>query len=691
MKGKMKKVALLILLAISFTVTAAAGGAELSQKAYPTQTTANAEENNCAKVGNVEYGSIDEAIAAWTNGTTLTLLADVTLSDVVTLKSTEHHILNLGTHTLTAAAGKNAFVIKACGTGSAERSAITINADATNPGGINAGTKSVIYYKYADGGISIEDRPIIKINGGVFTGSTSSYGTTVGIYTIGTEARKCATLEITGGTFNCSINGSGKSKLLISGGVFNYSVGSQGDKTCYRLISGGTFKSFGFMTADSNNTKFWIGKSMGVSNVGVYVDDNGYLVVGGPVITEPGDTFVAQAAYSNWSSYLKYSSAATNGLYYTSIEEALTDNNKSTGNVTVYTDKIDLTGITYKGTFTIPEGNDTLTLSFAEGTTPAWKVVKNGSEPVYTEVVKDGIVTRTYGVKQEQERFVAQNLTIGADLTVNYYVQMTAEEAENAVVEFKLVDWTTTVTVEPTLYSEELYLFRFENVAPQQMGDIIVASLVINGEEVAVKDDYSVAIYAYNQLNSTAIDGYSEEKLAALRTLLVDMLNYGAAAQKYTGYKTEELVNAGLAELGVSGTEFAEVTQSDVNVSGSNGVSELKATLYHDKANAIRIYFEAENIDAVSVQIVKGGQITEAAIQQNEEGRYYVQTDDILATQFGDVYYFNFNDGSGNVTIVSYSVKSYVKTMQNNATAGELVQALWNYGVAANVYQSIEQ
>ena len=258
-------------------------------------------------------------------------------------------------------------------------------------------------------------------------------------------------------------------------------------------------------------------------------------------------------------------------------------------------------------------------------------------------------------------------------------------------MEFKFEDWTTTVTVEPTLYSEGLYLFRFENVAPQQMGDIIVASLVINGEEVAVKDDYSVATYAYNQLNSKAIDGYSEEKDAALRTLLVDMLNYGAAAQKYTGYKTEALVNAGLAELGVSGTEFAEVTQSDVNVSGSNGVSELKATLYHDKANAIRIYFEAENIEAVSVQIVKDGQITEAAIQKNEEGRYYVQTDDILATEFGDVYYFNFNDGSGNVTIVSYSVKSYVKTMQNNATAGELVQALWNYGVAANVYQSIEQ
>ena len=99
-----------------------------------------------AKVGNTNYATIDEAIANWKNNTTLTLLADVTLSDVITLKSTEHHILNLGIYTMKAASGQNAIVIKACGTGDGETTAITINADATNPGGINAGSKDVIYY-----------------------------------------------------------------------------------------------------------------------------------------------------------------------------------------------------------------------------------------------------------------------------------------------------------------------------------------------------------------------------------------------------------------------------------------------------------------------------------------------------------------------------------------------------------------
>ncbi len=344
--------------------------------------TAMAEGSNVAKVGNTEYATIDEAIANWTKGATLTLLADVTLSDVITLKSTEHHILNLGTYTMTAASGKNAIEIIAYGNGSAEQYAITINADSTNPGGINAGSKSVIYYDYSKGITTGDDRPIIKINGGMFKGATSSL-LSGGIYFKGSAARKAATVNISGGTFDCSIYGTGKSKLIISGGTFNYSVGSQGDSTANRLISGGTFKSFGFMTADSNNTKFWFGTSMGNSNVGVYVDDNGYIVVGGPVVTEAGETFEASSAnYSGASSLLQYSSAVNNGLYYTSVEEAFADNNKASGSVTVYVDELDMTDINYKGTIVVPEGEE-ITIIVEEDKIPTWTVT--GTDVTYKD------------------------------------------------------------------------------------------------------------------------------------------------------------------------------------------------------------------------------------------------------------------------------------------------------------------
>ena len=268
-------------------------------------------EKMVAKVGNVEYGTFDEAIANWTNNTTLTLLDNVTLNDVITIKSTEHHILNLGTYTLTAASGKNAIEITPEGAGTAARSCLTINADATNPGGINAGSKACIKYSKTNG---INDRLMVTINGGIYDGTISSSSNNGG--------QACPYFVFNGGVFNKAVNLS-KAMLKVTGGVFHGMFSCTGDSTAYRLIAGGTFKTWTFMTADAAN-KFYVGTSKGVYDVGVYVNDDGYLVVGGPVITEFGDKFKAKATNATkWSSYLQYSSAAANGLYYTNADKAI--------------------------------------------------------------------------------------------------------------------------------------------------------------------------------------------------------------------------------------------------------------------------------------------------------------------------------------------------------------------------------
>ena len=277
---------------------------------------------NVAKVGNTEYATIDEAIANWTNGSTLTLLADVTLSDVVTFKSTEHHILNLGTYTMTAASGKHAFEITCEGRSSASY-ALTVNADAANPGGITATGKSCIYYKKSG---TTKDRPIILINNGVFTGSYSLNLTSNG-------NTNCPQIWINGGKFNSYVNLT-KCMLKISGGFFDCTINCTGDSSAYREIKGGRFKSWQFMTADAPN-KFWVGSGNGNYDVGVYVDKEGYLVVGGPVITEVSRKYPAVASnYSKWSSYLKYSSAATYGLFYEDAAMAIDKHGEA--NVTIW-------------------------------------------------------------------------------------------------------------------------------------------------------------------------------------------------------------------------------------------------------------------------------------------------------------------------------------------------------------------
>ena len=118
------------------------------------------------------YAKIDEAIANWKDGTTLTLLKNVTLSNVVTIKSKEQRTLNLSKYTLTAANGQNAIQINTEGEdGSTSRNCLTINADATTPGSISS-QASCIYYK--DNNDSFGNGLTVEINGGIFKGKIVS-------------------------------------------------------------------------------------------------------------------------------------------------------------------------------------------------------------------------------------------------------------------------------------------------------------------------------------------------------------------------------------------------------------------------------------------------------------------------------------------------------------------------------------
>ena len=266
-----------------------------------------------AKVGNAEYDSIDEAIANWTNGTTLTLLKNVTLNDVITIKSTEYHILDLGTYTMTAAKGKDAIAISTEGRTSASY-ALDIKADANNPGGITATSKAIVK---TTGKSGVKDRPIIRFYNGVFNATNA-------INHSGSNGTNCPQFQFHNGVYNCNLSAN-RALIQIYGGTFNGKFYISVDSSAYALISGGKFKYMDNLYGSAlNSDKFTIGSSKGNFDRGVYVDNDGYIVVGGAVITEFGDMFSAKATNaSKAGSYLPYSSAAENGLYYTNAEMAI--------------------------------------------------------------------------------------------------------------------------------------------------------------------------------------------------------------------------------------------------------------------------------------------------------------------------------------------------------------------------------
>jgi len=335
-----------------------------------------------AKVGEIEYATIDEAIAAWTNGTTLTLLDHVTLSDVIQLSSTEYHVLDLGTYTMTAASKKDAIQIVNNGRSSASY-ALDIKADATNPGGITATGKAIVRTAGKSG---VKDRPIIRFYNGVFNASNI-------VYHSGSNGTNCPQFYFYGGEFNGTIY-TNRTLNQFYGGTFNGSLMMSVDSSAYSLISGGTFKQLSNMYMSAlTSAKFTIGSAKGVYDREVYIDDNGYYVVAQTAPSEGYEASVSKTPGTN--DYLKYSKVATEGkLNYTDVYTALKNN--KTADVNVYVNELDMTGSSFEGTIVVPEG-ETITITVEAGTTPTWKVSSEDSV-VYVDADGNALVKNEEGM-----------------------------------------------------------------------------------------------------------------------------------------------------------------------------------------------------------------------------------------------------------------------------------------------------
>ena len=435
-------------------------GCEVSTEVEDGYTVYKSRKLPVAKVGDTEYGTIDEAIAAWTNGTTLTLLADVTLSDVIQLSSTEYHVLDLGTYTMTAASKKDAIQIVNNGRSSASY-ALDIKADATNPGGITATGKTIVV---TTGKSGVKDRPIIRFYNGVFNASYI-------VNHSGSNGTNCPQFYFYGGEYNGTIS-TNRSLNQFYGGTFNGSLMMSVDSSAYTLVSGGTFKQLSNLYNSAlNSGKFTIGSSKGVYDRDVYVDDNGYYVVSASAPTGV-EASVAQTPGTN--DYFAYSKVATEGkLNYTDVNVALA-NNKS-ADVTIYTDKLDLTSLTFNGTLIVPE-NQTLTVIYKAGSEPKIEAA-GGQKLSFTETAENGIVTRTY-------RAINAVAQIGDSYYESFEDALAAACADSTITEIVILCDSEVTTVKNT---SDYYIIsgKLKITAPE--GENYTVSVKPVGDSIAIK------------------------------------------------------------------------------------------------------------------------------------------------------------------------------------------------------------
>lgn len=291
--------------------------------------------------------------------------------------------------------------------------------------------------------------------------------------------------------------------------------------------------------------------------------------------------------------------------------------------------------------------------------------------------------------------FKGASLVLQNSLSINYKVDKALFEDgyTNPYVVFELNGVQTKVSEYSVV--NDRYVFEFANIIPHQMNDTIYATLyaTYNGVVYASETrEYSVADYCYNMLSKCSGDEYAE-----FRTLLVDLLNYGAESQKFMDYRTDALVNAHLTEhqrvwgtaenrtlTTVQDTEYAAIENPSVLWKG--------AGLNLQKSVAMRFKIACDGVEGVTVRVTNDiGEETIITSDQFEstQGGYYVFFDGLNAGQMSDVVYLTVYEGDTAVShTIRYSIESYAYAKQNGTDAklSELVKAMIKYGDSAKAY-----
>lgn len=272
------------------------------------------------------------------------------------------------------------------------------------------------------------------------------------------------------------------------------------------------------------------------------------------------------------------------------------------------------------------------------------------------------------------------------DQNVNLiYIASVPDGYTNPYMVFTFLGTSYTVTTY-TVNERGNYCFAFTGCLPHYMGENIAAVLHAskNGtDHTASVATYSIRQYCVNQMAANPSN-------TKLKTLLSDLLTYGAATQQYVGYKTNELVTSGLT---LRPSSFSAISGKEVSFSGTAdaGTDWRSATLVLRSTLAVRFYFRAESTRGLTVRCTINGRSRDFTSfgYDSANALYYVDVEDIEATEFDKTVTATFLSRSGQLgRSASYCVNTYVCSMQNCADANlrELVRALYNYGAAAYAY-----
>lgn len=307
--------------------------------------------------------------------------------------------------------------------------------------------------------------------------------------------------------------------------------------------------------------------------------------------------------------------------------------------------------------------------------------VNDQDEVVSSTAVEHAI---QYGRKYIVCDYLNNSATLGKDFSYNIYALFSDNIKDVVKVRFTMGGFTEEVSPALANASENKYKFVFHGIAPQQLGDFINVELVCDGNVIKSIKNVSLKKYFEKLLecDANALQ-YSEKKYSLLKPLIYDVFDYCTAAQKFTGYKTDTLINAGYEGMG---TTYSAVTTTDNKTTGTKLESAYfkGKTIYFDSTNKIVFYFITTDVENTVLTIGDKTYTSADFKKGTAANEYKIYSDDVYATEFDKVFTCTISCNGVVGESVSYSIKSYAYSKQDkNDKTGELARCTYKYGVSA--------
>ena len=299
------------------------------------------------------------------------------------------------------------------------------------------------------------------------------------------------------------------------------------------------------------------------------------------------------------------------------------------------------------------------------------------------------------------------SLNLASDISVNFLVSktllegfdMTTVYVESTIDSYEGNEKTGTTTLRITpVENERYYYFTLDGLTAVQMNDTI--SSVLYGTKdgqtfYSPVDEYSIATYAYSQMNHP-------DRAESLKSLCADLLRYGSKAQLFKSYRTDSLADAAMTEgqkaylsdieavtFGNTNTVLDDLPHASVTWEGKSLNLESKVALrfvfhpgeYGDRLSELTLrisYFDAQGMNKTKI-------LTDAVLYNDMKGFYAFTLDSLLASELRSVISAQVYFGD---SPVSATLRYSPDTYGNNKSGPllDLCKALFAYSDSAAVY-----